>query len=264
MPDLTTMASRLATLALLVLAVCAMPARAAGEPQPGALTPEEAAAGWVQLFDGRDFSKLLIEGDAAVVDGVLVLGGATGATLRVNRDLGEDFELVLFYRVEGLGGLNFRAESHGMMSSASSGTSIPAPPALPGAPPAWRELRCRCQRNQAGDGYDIRLEGQAAGGNRDFSTGMGLTVTNPPAVWFEVPAGGKLFLRGAKARPDPAAGRWWNSPWGFAAILGAALAALLVAVLLFARWMRRRAPPLAVPREAPDEERVDPAGEDEP
>lgn len=44
--------------------------------RPGALTPTEVADGWVTLFDGESTFGWKADGDVAVKDGVLVVGGA--------------------------------------------------------------------------------------------------------------------------------------------------------------------------------------------
>jgi hypothetical protein len=170
------------------------------------LTPEEAAAGWVVLFDGREFSELIVEGEASVADGVLVIGGTAPAILRIRRDVGEDFELLLDCRVDGPGTLMFQGQSHGLSGNAMGAQGIFSPPL-----PEWRELRCRCRRRPQEDLYDIHLERQGPDGKSDYSTGMSLPALNPPAISFEVPVGTKLLVRGAKARPEPLAGRWWNT-----------------------------------------------------
>jgi hypothetical protein len=232
---------------VLVALVASAPALADG---PAArLAPEEAAAGWVVLFDGQDLSELIVEGDATVADGVLVIGGSSPATLRIRRDLGEDFELVLDCRVDGPGTLMFQGQSHGLSGSATGAQGIFSPPL-----PEWRELRCRCRRRQHDDSYDIHLERQGPDGKSDYSTGMGLPALNPPAISFEVPAGTKLLVRGAKARPEPLAGRWWSTWWGYAAILATVLLLLVVAVALVARRLRRREPTPAMPLDSADEE----------
>ncbi len=252
--------SAFAVLALVSATAAAGPPE---EPAPGRVTPEEAAAGWVQLFDGKDFSGLRIDGDAAVKDGVLVIGGARPATVGVKRQLGEDFELRLYYRTEGPGRLGFRSESHGMTSSAGSGTTVPEPPALVPPPPEWHELRCRCRPSHGGGGYEIMLEnwhdGRVVDSNRNGSLGGG---TSPPDVWFEVPAGSTLLLRGAKARPDTA-WRWWRSAWGFAAVLGAVLLLLIVVVVLIVRRLRRSVLLPAVPPMPPEQGEDDVAPTDE-
>jgi hypothetical protein len=232
---------------VLVALVGVAPALADG---PAArLTPEEAAAGWVVLFDGRDFSGLMIDGVAEVADGVLVIGGYGSATLRIRRDLGEDFELVLDCRVDGPGTLMFQGQSHGLSGNAMGAQGIFSSPL-----PEWRELRCRCRRRPQEDSYDIHLERLGPDGKSDYSTGMGLPALNPPAISFEVPAGTKLLVRGAKARPEPLAGRWWNTWWGYSAILASVLLVLLIAVTLVARRLRRREPSPAMPLDRADEE----------
>jgi hypothetical protein len=45
-------------------------------PKAHALTPQEVADGWISLFDGETTFGWNVEGEAAVKDGVLVLGGA--------------------------------------------------------------------------------------------------------------------------------------------------------------------------------------------
>jgi hypothetical protein len=57
----------------------------AGTPAPAdsaaALTPKEAAEGWLLLFDGESTFGWTVKGDASVNEGTLVLGGAKPAAL---------------------------------------------------------------------------------------------------------------------------------------------------------------------------------------
>jgi hypothetical protein len=241
--------------AVLLLAACA-PRAGADEPKPGALTPEEIAGGWVRLFDGRDSSELLIDGEYRLDDGALVIGGIDPARLFIRRQLGDDFELRLSCRGEGTGMLQLHAESHRFGGGSSFGMGFPASPPQPGAAPEWRELRCRCQPDAGAGGYRLvvenRREGEAAAPG--VANSSYLSGSSPPGVWLEVPAGTQLLLRDMRARPDPTAGRWWRGPWGFGAVLLAAFLALVVAVLLFVRRMRRRpADPASGGRQPPVE-----------
>ena len=56
----------------------ALPARA-DAPKPNTLTPQEAADGWLLLFDGATTFGWMVEGDAKVKDGKLILGAKTKA-----------------------------------------------------------------------------------------------------------------------------------------------------------------------------------------
>ena len=71
------MKAPLAVLLLLGVAVVrAVPAAEGDEAKPHALTPREAADGWLLLFDGATTFGWKVEGDAKVQGGVLVLGDA--------------------------------------------------------------------------------------------------------------------------------------------------------------------------------------------
>jgi hypothetical protein len=73
--------------------------RDADDRPPNTLTPEEAAAGWALLFDGRTTDGWAVEGDAAVRDGLLVLGGDRPTTA-TTAEAFDDFELRFQYRFE--------------------------------------------------------------------------------------------------------------------------------------------------------------------
>src|SRR5262249_9144097 len=87
-------------LLIMALFTAALPARAAEEPKPNTLTPEESAGGWTLLFDGEKFTGLRIDGEHQVVDGVLVVGGKTETRITVTRVLLRNFELHFQYRTE--------------------------------------------------------------------------------------------------------------------------------------------------------------------
>ncbi|MBA4188176.1 MAG: hypothetical protein C0467_09180 [Planctomycetaceae bacterium] len=72
-------------------AVCAIffarPAIADDKPKPNTLTPKEIADGWLLLFDGETTFGWTIDGEAAVKDGWLVLGGTKATTATFNTSL---------------------------------------------------------------------------------------------------------------------------------------------------------------------------------
>ncbi len=77
---------------LLTFAACACLAAAArgdDKPKPTALTPQEVADGWVSLFDGETTFGWTVDGDVAVKDGTLVVGGGgKPGTLTLNARFG--------------------------------------------------------------------------------------------------------------------------------------------------------------------------------
>jgi len=58
-----------------------LPASAAIQPGPAALTPKENAEGWISLFDGESTFGWQVEGDVAVKDGKLIVGGTKATRL---------------------------------------------------------------------------------------------------------------------------------------------------------------------------------------
>ena len=64
----------------LLLIALAGPA-AAADPKPNALTPKQAAEGWIMLFDGETTFGWTVDGEAKVKDGKLVIGGKKPTTL---------------------------------------------------------------------------------------------------------------------------------------------------------------------------------------
>src|SRR6266849_954090 len=85
----------------------------AQEAKKNSLTPEEAAQGWILLFDGKNPIELLIEGDSEIVHGVLVIGRKRPSRVEVKPRLGNHFELRLEYRTEGAKHVNVKMAHRG-------------------------------------------------------------------------------------------------------------------------------------------------------
>ncbi len=72
--------------------------------EPNTLTPDEVAAGWELLFDGKDLAAWRSYGESGLADGwqvdngTMVLAGA-GAGDIVTRSAYENFELLLDWRI---------------------------------------------------------------------------------------------------------------------------------------------------------------------
>ena len=69
-----------------LLATCAL--RAEQELEPVTLTSKEIEQGWILLFDRETTFGWKIDGDVAVVDSVLVLGGRRETTATTSTELG--------------------------------------------------------------------------------------------------------------------------------------------------------------------------------
>src|SRR5262245_24547748 len=81
-PGIPEVATMLRSGLLLLLCLTGPAAARANEAKPNMLTPQEIAEGWLLLFDGETTFGWQIDGDVAVKDGVLVLGGSRATKAR--------------------------------------------------------------------------------------------------------------------------------------------------------------------------------------
>jgi hypothetical protein len=175
--------------AILLLVAVAFPARGDEKPKPNILTPKEIAEGWILLFDGETSFGWNVEGEAAVTDGWLTLGG-TKKTAANPTTFFPCFEAVAEYQVRGLA-----ANLHFDSGKADPGiTSF----SLVG-----------------GEGSVLNLKVVVDPKARFTSTGNGRRETGRPSAFeatlkyhdlrpvfrFETPAGTTLLLRSIKLRP---------------------------------------------------------------
>jgi hypothetical protein len=158
-----------------------LPLQAADEAKPNTLTPKEVEEGWILLFDGETTFGWKIDGDAAVVDGALVLGGKqeTSATATTQ---------FLFCR------LDFDADADNAKDAKLTFNAYTGP-FIKAAPPGtkgWYEYF-----GQISPG-DISVWARSSKG---FVAGR----NNPnTTIGFSVPAGQKLMLRNIRVLPREA------------------------------------------------------------
>src|SRR5262245_47985456 len=72
----------------LLLVLTAGTAWAAENPKPNTLTPQEITGGWIMLFDGESTFGWKAEGDVAVSDGTITVGGTKEGTLTSTTQFG--------------------------------------------------------------------------------------------------------------------------------------------------------------------------------
>lgn len=228
---------------LLLLAIHSAPI--AKGSAPNTLTPEEKAAGYTLLFDGRDIPGFHIDGDFQIQDGVLMLGGAKPTLASITTALPSNFELRLKYRLD-----------------------EPQRKATPGR--GWAQLQLRQQRFLGFRGSDQQLFGSTPPTPEDWWDELILTgVSKPTSDEFEtivrfvpeelaphgtisgwpgkdgnftlsfwLPVGSKLQLRDVKLRADAVS--WWQTPWPFLLVLATGLLLLGVLGVLILRRLRWR------------------------
>ena len=207
----------------ILLILFAADASAGGAPV-NVLTTDEKAEGWQLLFDGKELAHWKIEGPYEITRDALILGGVqkTVAYLPVKPLRG--FTLRLEYMGEGPDTAGFGWDYPG-----ADGKTYRFPPQASFTPKgAWENWFAR-------EYFDVRSFQQRF---IEYPEGTSGLMTPMTAVWIEVSAGTKLFLRNIRVRHE--ASLW---PWVTALLL--ALGALLVLVIWF--WRRRRSRPWLPP-----------------
>lgn len=87
-------------IAFLCFALLTAFTHAAEGAKPNTLTPQEAADGWLLLFDGETSFGWKVDGEAKVADGRLVLGGEKATTATLTTEFGKS-DMVCEYAIRG-------------------------------------------------------------------------------------------------------------------------------------------------------------------
>ncbi|MBP3957808.1 DUF1080 domain-containing protein [Gemmata sp. G18] len=168
--------------AVVVVALAAMCLLGADDkPKHNTLTDTEKADGWILLFDGKETEGWKVEGEAKVVDGVLVVGGDKPAKLKTTDTFGK-LELRFEYRTEGKKG-----------DVPSTMVRVFLLPTENDKRGAWNELTLTAE------GKTIRSENKEPDGKQKLEITLGEEPGDVP-VEFEVDAGSKLYLRNVKLK----------------------------------------------------------------
>jgi hypothetical protein len=167
-------------MARLSVCLCAVLLAAGPLPAADALTPKEVADGWLLLFDGETTFGWKIDGDAAVKDGVLVLGGSKPTTAALTTRLGS-YDVKL--ETDGNGRVAFKSDA-GDSSAGLGGVS------------ALTTVSVRAKPTGSGISNTA-----AAGPDGVVASNIEVTTAGPAVLRLEVPAGGTLRVKSAKAKP---------------------------------------------------------------
>ena len=220
---------------VMVFFLLSAPLARAQEAKDNTLTPEEAAQGWILLFDGKKPLELLIEGDSEIVDGVLVIGGNRPSRVEIKPRLGNHFELRMEYRTEGAKHIDVKTAhksffEHGFTSGSLERRSKNKD--------EWIEIIYTGNYDPRTDARSVdaqyRAVGEAGFTKRGLGGGLGAHAT---IFSFEVPAGSKFYLRNIKLKTDPV------SPDLLLPILAGIVLILAVLGLIFLIRLRRKKEP---------------------
>ncbi|HMF16264.1 MAG TPA: hypothetical protein VKE98_03615 [Gemmataceae bacterium] len=201
-------------------------------PKANALTDEEAANGWILLFDGKNPLELLNEGDSEIVDGVLVVGGERPSRVEVKPRLGNHFELRLEYRTEGAKHIDVKAAHKSFFEYGFSSGSLDR---RSKNKDEWIEIIYTGAYDPGTDARSVdsqfRAVGEAVFTKRGIGGGTGAKNT---IFSFEIPAGSKFYIRNIKLKTDPAA------PDLFLPIIAGIVLVLAILGLILLMRLRRK------------------------
>jgi hypothetical protein len=183
-------------------------------------------------FDGKTTSGWVIEGDADVLDGALVLGGNQKAWARIADDFDPTCELHLEYSTENNRPIQFQWHHRALFGGGSHSVSVGQTSRKPGE---WIEAIFVGKPNAAGTEWANTCKWRVVGDPAFAEQAQGGLAKTPHSVFvvFEIPAGQKLYLRNVRARTDVVP--FW--PW-LLIVTAAALAALLAVTM--AAWVIMR------------------------
>lgn len=190
----------------------------------------------VTLFDGKTTSGWVVEGDAEVQDGVLVLGGKQKTWVRVAADFSPNFELHLEYSTENDQHIQVEWHHRHFLEHGMGGMSLGRRSKKPGE---WIEAIYWGQEEPAGSW--ARFSKWRAVGEPAFTEQpLGGSSSLPRSVFvaFDIPAGQKLYLRNVRLKSDPEP----SFPWILVFIAGALVVLVFLAVAAWVIRKKRKAP----------------------
>ncbi len=229
---LRVMLKRIIVVAVFLL--LSAPGLRAQEAKKNALTPEEAAQGWILLFDGKNPIELLVEGDSEIVDGVLVIGGNRPSRVEVKPKMGHEFELRMEYRTEGAKYINVAgAYKEGLFGE--SGSSSTGLERRSKNKADWIEIIFNGKYDQRTDQRFVDSQYKGVGDVAFIKKGLfGGAGARNIILSFDVPAGNKFFLRNLKLKTNPVP----RDPLWL--IFSISVAALAIFALILLIWFRRK------------------------
>jgi hypothetical protein len=177
--------------ALLLLAPASAFAQGA---KANTLTAEEVRDGWLLLFDGKTPFGWDVEGEAAVENGTLVLGGKKTTVATFNTQF-SSFELRLESRCEGAENGKFVATRGNSSSFAHTLHRSPA------GNPGWDTFRAEVVFDPATMSETNEIEFTSAGFANGGGKGSSKGVTGTVRLRIEAPKGARVFVRNIKLRP---------------------------------------------------------------
>ncbi len=189
------------------------------------------------LFDGKTTSGWVIEGDAEVKDGVLVLGGNQKTRVRIAADFSPDFELQLEYSTENNKHIQIETHHRHLLGHGSHSMSLERTSNKPGE---WIEAVVSGKEDPAGNGWVTHSKWRVVGAAAFTDQPLGGAANAPSSAFvaFEIPAGQKLYLRNVRVKTDPAPSALWLMVFPAAALV----VLLVIVVLAWAIMKKRRAP----------------------
>ena len=176
---------------------------------------------------------VVVEGDAEVQDGVLVLGGKQKTWARVAAEFSPKFELHLEYSTENDKHIQFEWHHQEFLGHGMGGMSLGRRSKKPGE---WIEAVYWGEEQPAGNWATFsKWRGVGEPAFTEQPLGGSSSVPRSVFVAFDIPAGQKLYLRSVRLKSDPVA----SFPWLLVLIAGVFVVLALLAV---AAWiiMRKR------------------------
>jgi hypothetical protein len=189
---------------LLLLAAAGL-ARAADEPKPNTLTPEEIADGWVLLFDGETTFGLAVEGDASVKDGVLKVGGDKAAKVSTTTAFGMG---VVQFDCR-WSGRKQPEVSYPVFGKFGGVDAVPDGGVVPWSQKDWNTIKVfmavgkKKEKAKGTFHYSHETKGGfvSASATVELKDAETAKEVKPSPLVFEVPAGGSLELRNVRYQP---------------------------------------------------------------
>jgi hypothetical protein len=222
---------------LFIFLLSVAPVQAQPDAKLNTLTPEEIAQGKVLIFDGKTKAGWIIEGDAEVKDGVLILGGSQKTRARIATELSPYFELHLEYSTANNQHIQLGIQHRHFLGHGGGSSSLDRTSKKQGE---WIEAIYWGKDAPGGNGWERTSKWRVLGDPAFTEQPLGGSSSLPDGVSFsfEIPAGQKLYLRNVRLKTEPVD----SFPWLLVLAVGAVVLVLIVTVLVVVIKKRRKTP----------------------